>query len=153
MARYHDAFDDPDATDLPIDVGGAVIANSLETIARDGARRMLARFLEEEVEEFLGRPRYAPAGGGTGYRNGFAAEREIGIGTLSVPVRAPRVSDLPEGSEPFRSAILPRGRYLAEVTRSAFGCFARFGCFGGAGADHCGSGLTKQVGDASPSRG
>lgn len=120
MARYHDAFDDPDATDLPIDVGGAVIANSLETIARDGARRMLARFLEEEVEEFLGRPRYAPAGGGTGYRNGYAAEREIAIGTLSVPVRAPRVSDLPEGSEPFRSAILPRGRYLAEVTRSLF---------------------------------
>ena len=108
MARYHDPFDDPDTADLPIDVGGAVVANSLESIARDGARRMLARFLEEEVEEFLGRARYAPGGTATGYRNGYAAEREIGIGTLSVPVRAPRVSDLPEGSEPFRSTILPR---------------------------------------------
>jgi putative transposase len=120
MARYHDAFDDPETPDLPIDAGGAVVAGTLEWIARDGARRMIARMLEEEVEDFLGRPRYAPGGPDTGYRNGYAAEREIGIGTWSVPVRAPRVSDLPEGSEPFRSALLPRGRYLSEVTRSLF---------------------------------
>jgi len=37
-----------------------------------------------------------------------------------VPVRQPRVSDLPEGSEPFASAILPRRRYLSMETQRLF---------------------------------
>jgi putative transposase len=120
MARYHDPIVDQDPPELPIDPARAVVAGTLEQVAREGARMLLARFLEEEVEAYLGRPRYAPGGALTGYRNGYADEREIGIGTWSVPVRAPRVSDVPEGQEPFRSAILPRGRYLAEVTRALF---------------------------------
>ena len=76
--------------------------------------------LAEEVDEALGRARYAPGGRATGYRNGYAREREIGIGTWSVPVRAPRVSDLPEGSAPFASAILPRRRYLSQETQRLF---------------------------------
>jgi transposase-like protein len=102
----------PDAT--------PVVARTLESIAREGARRLLERMLAEEVDEALGRPRYAPGGRATGYRNGYAREREIGIGTWSVPVRAPRVSDLPEGSSPFESAILPRRRYLSQETQRLF---------------------------------
>jgi len=97
-----------------------VVGETLESIARAGACRILAQLLEEEVEAFLDRPRYARGGRDTGYRNGYAREREVGIGTWSVPVRAPRASDLPAGSEPFRSAILPERRYLSAETQRLF---------------------------------
>ena len=37
-----------------------------------------------------------------------------------MPVRQPRVSDLPPGSEPFTSAILPKRRYLSMETQRLF---------------------------------
>lgn len=104
---------------------GAIVADTLESIAREGARRMLARMLAEEVDEFLGRPRYAPGGRATGYRNGYAREREVGTGTWSVPVRQPRVSDPPAGSEPFTSDILPKRRYLSTETQHLFASSSR----------------------------
>ena len=112
MARYHAPQPAPDAT--------AVVAETLESIAREGARAMLARMLDEEVDAFLRRPRYAKGGPATGYRNGHGREREVGIGTWSVPVRQPRVSDLPEGSPPFESAILHKRRYLSMETQRHF---------------------------------
>ena len=112
MARYHSQHQAPEA--------GAVITDTLESIAREGARLMLARMLAEEVDTFLGRPRYAKGGRRTGYRNGHGREREVGIGTWSVPVRQPRVSDLPPGSEPFESSILPKRRYLSMETQRLF---------------------------------
>jgi hypothetical protein len=45
---------------------GTVITDTLESIAREGARAMLERMLTEEVDTFLGRPRYAPGGRATG---------------------------------------------------------------------------------------
>jgi transposase-like protein len=112
MARYHAPKPAPEPT--------AVVADTLESIAREGARRMLERMLAEEVDAFLGRPRYAPGGPTTGYRNGYARQREVGIGTWSVSVRAPRVSDLPEGNEPFSSSILHKRRYLSMETQRHF---------------------------------
>jgi transposase-like protein len=112
MARYHSQHQAPEA--------GAVIMDTLESIAREGARAMLGRMLALEVDEFLGRPRYAKGGRATGYRNGHGREREVGIGTWSVAVRQPRVSDLPAGSEPFESAILPKRRYLSMETQRLF---------------------------------
>ncbi len=69
MARYHAQQAAPEA--------GAVITDTLESIARGGARAMLERALAAEVDEFLGRPRYAPGGHATGYRNGHGREREV----------------------------------------------------------------------------
>jgi putative transposase len=112
MARYHAQHRAPE-TD-------AVIHDALEAVCLEGARKMLAAALAAEVDAFLERPRYAPGGRCTGYRNGYAREREVGIGTWSVRVRPPRVSDLPEGSEPFLSAILPRRRYLSAETQRLF---------------------------------
>lgn len=112
MARYH--------APQPAPVATAVVAETLESIAREGARAMLARMLDEEVDAFLGRPRYAKGGPATGYRNGHGRERDVGIGTWSVPVRQPRVSDLPPGSEPFTSSILPKRRYLSAETQRLF---------------------------------
>lgn len=112
MARYH--------APQPAPRAGAVIFDTLEAVAREGARRMLERALEAEVDVFLGRLRYAPRGTDSGYRNGHGRPREIGIGTWSVEVRPPRVSDLPAGSEPFSSALLPRRRYLSLETQRLF---------------------------------
>jgi putative transposase len=112
MARYHALHHAPEAD--------GVVADTLESIAREGARRLLADALAAEVDAYLERPRYAPGGHATGYRNGHGREREVGIGTWSVPVRPPRVSDLPAGSEPFTSAILPRRRYLSMETQALF---------------------------------
>lgn len=112
MARYHAMS--------PAPTSGAVIPGTLELVAREGARRMLERALEAEVDAFLGRDRYAPGGRDTGYRNGHGRPREIGIGTWSVEVRPPRVSDLPPGAEPFSSALLPRRRYFSRETQRLF---------------------------------
>ena len=86
-----------------------MIIDTLGTIAREGARRMLEHALRAEVDERLGRARYERGPAFTGYRNGYARPREIGIGTWSVPIRAPRLSDLPPDEPAFESAILPSG--------------------------------------------
>jgi transposase-like protein len=112
MAKYH-ALRVVEAASEPI-------ADTLESIAREGARKMLQAALEVEIDERLGRPRRAPGGRQTGYRNGHGRPREVGIGTWSVEVRPPRVSDLPAGSEPFASKILPRRRYLSRDTQRLF---------------------------------
>jgi hypothetical protein len=56
------------------------IADILDRLARDGARLMLERALSAEVDEFLGRERYARGGGFRGYRNGYARPRTAGSG-------------------------------------------------------------------------
>ena len=99
---------------------GAVITDTLEAVAREGARRMLEQALRAEVYEHLGRAHYERGPAHTGYRNGYARPREIGIGTWSVGVRAPRVSDIPPDAPPFESAILPRRRYLSASTQRLF---------------------------------
>ncbi len=112
MARYH--------AQQPAPTPGAVVSDTLEAVAREGARRMLAHALEAEVHAYLGRDRYEPGGRETGYRNGHGRPREIGIGTWSVEVRPPRVSDLPAGTPPFESALLPKRRYLSASTQRLF---------------------------------
>ena len=65
-------------------------------------------------------PRYERGPAFSGYRNSYARPLEIGIGTWAVPVRAPRVSDIPPDAPPFESAILPRRRYLSASTHRLF---------------------------------
>jgi transposase-like protein len=96
------------------------IIDVLDQLARDGARLMLERALGAEVDEFLGRERYARGGEFRGYRNGYGRARSVAIGTWSVPVRAPRVSNVPEESPPFASAILPKRKRLSLETQKLF---------------------------------
>ena len=64
---------------------------------------MLERALHSEVDAYLGRRRYDRADDDfSGYRNGYAREREISIGTWAVEVRPPRVADTPAHIPPFR---------------------------------------------------
>lgn len=95
-------------------------APTLEELARQGARQMLALALEMEVSEYIAR--HQQERDGTGHRlvvrNGRAKERTVLIGTLPVEVAAPRVDDRREG-EQFKSAVLPpylrRSRRLDEA--------------------------------------
>ncbi len=95
----------------------------IEQLVRQGAQRLLEAALTAEVDEFLGRARYQRVGQLRGYRNGHLPARSIGVGMGAVEIRQPRVSDVPEGAEPFRSEIVGRwerrsrtqGRLLARL--------------------------------------
>jgi putative transposase len=82
----------------------------LETVVREGARKMLQAVLEEEVDEFLGRRRYQRTDEQRGYRNGHLPKRTIGVGMGAVEVRLPRVSDVPQEVSPegYHSQIVSR---------------------------------------------
>lgn len=88
--------------------------STLDTLAREGARRMLQTALEQEVVEFLGRARYARGGQRRGYRNGKSKPRRVAIGCGTVAVQAPRVR---ETAEPFSSQILPPYQRSSEAIR------------------------------------
>ncbi|HEX7295998.1 MAG TPA: IS256 family transposase [Pyrinomonadaceae bacterium] len=99
----------------------------LEAISRQGAQRMLTVALEREVEEYLERQRYVRQVDESefrGYRNGYGRERQVTIGSGTIKVRAPRVSDTPAAQEPFESKILKpyqkRSQKLAELFPKLF---------------------------------
>src|SRR5215470_8743357 len=93
----------------------AMIADELDRLVREGARQMIAAMLEVEVDDFLRRTRYQRTGEARGYRNGYAPARTIGVGVGAIPVRQPRVSDVPPEVAPdgFRSQIVPRYQRLS----------------------------------------
>ena len=88
---------------------GTHLAGDLDSIAREGARRLLVAMLDMEVTEFLWRQRYErwestdQVGSRSGYRNGYGKERQVTLGSGTVAVRAPRVR---ETKEPFASQVL-----------------------------------------------
>jgi putative transposase len=77
----------------------------LESLARLGAQRMLQSALEEEVEVYLQRKRYERKDGAAGYRSGYLPERKITLGSGSVPIKVPRLSDEPTGQK-FQSKLV-----------------------------------------------
>jgi len=95
------------------------VGDKLEDLARQGAETMLAAALEREVEEFLQRARYVRGREFRGYRNGHAPERTVGVGIGAVPVRMPRVSDVPPEVAPngFESQIVGRYQRASEATQ------------------------------------
>ena len=68
---------------------------TLDGLAREGARRMIAAALEAEVDEYVGS--FSDEVGEDGrrlvVRNGHARERRVTVGSGTVAVRAPRVND------------------------------------------------------------
>jgi putative transposase len=109
---------DPGAAQQP---APEAVNQTLEELAREGARRMLERALAVEVDEFLGRHRYERRLlAEQGYRNGYGRPRAVAVGTWPIEVRAPRIRDLPPEAPPFHSAILPRRRMLSVDTQRLF---------------------------------
>jgi len=90
------------------------VAVSLDVLAREGARRMIATALEAEVGEYV--ERFADERGEDGgrlvVRNGRARERRVTVGSGTVAIQAPRVNDKRVDGESgerqrFSSRILP----------------------------------------------
>jgi len=89
------------------------IAVSLDELAREGARAMIATALEAEVAEYI--ERFAGEREQDGkrlvVRNGHARERKLTVGSGTVAIRAPRVNDRrvdEEGErQRYSSRILP----------------------------------------------
>jgi transposase-like protein len=86
----------------------AQVVPTLDELAREGARRMLAAALELEVAEYVARHQGARSADGRRLvvRNGRAQPRKVVIGGMAVPVQAPRVDDQRAG-ERFSGQILP----------------------------------------------
>ena len=107
----------------------AVVLRTREDVVREGARRMLADALEEEVSAFLGRAKGARGGPFRGYRNGYQVPREVTVGTLAVPVRVPRVADVPAevAAEGFTSQLVPRYQRTRAATHQLFARLYREG--------------------------
>ncbi|MEA2234770.1 MAG: hypothetical protein QOD83_4586 [Solirubrobacteraceae bacterium] len=89
-------------------------AVTLDDLAREGARRMIATALEAEVADYV--ERFAEDRDANGkrlvVRNGRARERKITIGSGTLPIQAPRVNDKRVDDETgerqrFSSKILP----------------------------------------------
>src|SRR5271156_1508709 len=86
---------------------------TLDDLAREGARRMIATALEAEVDEYVASftGEVDEDGRRLVVRNGRARERRVTVGSGAVPVRAPRVNDkrVDEKGERkrFSSRILP----------------------------------------------
>lgn len=103
-----------DVRTLP--VGGEIESRvTLDELAREGARRMIATALEAEVAEYV--ERFAGERDEDGMRlvvrNGHAQTRRVTVGSGTVPVRAPRVNDKRVDAQTgerkrFSSRILPK---------------------------------------------
>jgi transposase-like protein len=81
---------------------------TLDELAREGARRMISAALEAEVEEYIAKRRAErdEQGHALVVRNGRAQERTVILGAGGFKLRAPRVHDRRAG-ERFSSRILP----------------------------------------------
>ena len=98
------------------------VQDALEACVREGARKMLAIALEEEVNGFLERARYQRGKEFRGYRNGYHPPRELTVGLGPVKVRVPRVAKVPPDVSPqgFQSQIVRRYQRASETTRRLF---------------------------------
>src|SRR3954463_11635142 len=103
-----------DVRRLPVGEVNEGNAVSLDELAREGARRMIATALEAEVADYI--ERFADERGEDGkrlvVRNGHARERRMTVGAGTGAVRAPRVNDTRVDEETgerrrFSSRILP----------------------------------------------
>ena len=103
-----------DVGTLPIAESGEEIGVTLDELAREGARRMIAAALRAEADEYVARfsGELDEEGHRLVVRNGRARERKVTVGSGTVPIRAPRVNDKRVDEETgerqrFSSKILP----------------------------------------------
>jgi transposase-like protein len=98
---------------LPGVGGNEEMLDTLDGLAREGARRMIALALRAEVDDYV--ERFSDEVDEHGHRlvvrNGKAKERKVTVGSGTIPIRAPRVNDKRVGEDGerqrFSSRILP----------------------------------------------
>src|SRR5579859_2238378 len=102
------------------DEGRSELGVELDTLVREGARRMLVTALRAEVDEYIAAHagERDTSGKALVVRNGVARPRKVTTAAGQLEVQAPRVNDRREDNR-FRSAILPpwarRSPKVAEV--------------------------------------
>src|SRR3954463_13251606 len=103
-----------DVRRLPVGEDETQVAVSLDELAREGARRMIAAALRAEADEYVASfvEELDEHGKRLVVRNGLAKERRVTIGSGTVAIRAPRVNDKRVDEETgerrrFSSKILP----------------------------------------------
>jgi transposase-like protein len=86
------------------------IQRSLDELVLEGARNLIHRALQEEIQTALGRGHYEhhSPGAEKRYRNGSGRERNLVVGSGSIPVRVPRLR------EPFESQIVKRYQRMSD---------------------------------------
>ena len=114
-----------DVRRLPVE-GNDEVAVTLDELAREGARRMIAAALEAEVEQYVAAfvEEIDEDGKRLVVRNGHARERGLTVGAGTMRLCAPRVNDkrVDEAGkrERFSSRILPAyARRSPKVTKGA----------------------------------
>src|SRR3954465_1205160 len=84
-----------DVRRLPVGESSDEIAVTLDDLAREGARRLIAAALRAEADDYV--ERFAEDRGEDGkrlvVRNGRARERRVTVGSGTVAVQAPRIND------------------------------------------------------------
>ena len=85
-----------------------IAQQSIAEIARLGAQKLLAKALQEEVNDYLHGTTHLADNRGNRLivRNGYARERTVLTGAGEIGLRAPRINDRREGKK-FTSNILP----------------------------------------------
>src|SRR5215211_2813607 len=103
-----------DVRRLPVGEDNEEIQVTLDDLAREGARRMIAAALRAEADEYVASfvDEVDEDGKRLVVRNGRARERTVTVGSGTVPIRAPRVNDKRVDEETgerqrFCSTILP----------------------------------------------
>ncbi len=104
-----------DVRTLPVGEGNEEVKVTLDDLAREGARRMIATALEVEVDEYVASftEEVDEDGRRLVVRNGRGKQRRVKVGSGTLPLRAPRVNDKRVDEETgerqrFSSRILPR---------------------------------------------
>jgi transposase-like protein len=94
--------------------GNEEMLDSLDALAREGARRMIAAALRAEADEYVERhvEEVDEDGHRLVVRNGRAKQRKVTVGSGTIPIKAPRVNDKRIDEETgerkrFSSRILP----------------------------------------------
>jgi putative transposase len=100
---------------------------SLDELAREGARRMLAAALEAEVAEYLERHRGErdEQGQALVVKNGRARARKITLGAGTVEISSPRIND-PSLARERTSRSQPVRSYCRATARSARSTSSRY---------------------------
>ena len=104
-----------DVRTLPVGESSEEIRVTLDELAREGARRMIAAALEAEVDAYVESfvDEFDEDGHRLVVRNGRGKERRVTVGSGTLAIRAPRVNDQRVDEETgerqrFSSKILPR---------------------------------------------
>jgi len=95
----------------------------IEALVRRGAKVMLQAALEQEVQGYLERARHQRSTTEAefrGYRNGSSEERKISIGSGTIKIKTPRVSDVPANQEQFESQIVKRYQRRSKTLEQVF---------------------------------